>query len=272
MRGARRLSPGARRLSLSKAAHDDARAAAVTLWFLAALTFVAVLSGATASVVGFGIGSLLTPLLALRVGMPTAIAAIALPHAAATAFRFWRLRGAVDWTVVKGFGLLSAAGGLAGALLYTRLGGRALTMTLAGLLILTGASGLTSFATRWHPSRIAGLLGAVSGFFGGLAGNQGGVRSAALLTFQLSPTAFVATATATALLVDMARTPVYLWRAGSTLVALWLPLALATAGVLGGTLLGERVLLGMTAERFRRVVSVAILTLGALLLVRAFQS
>src|SRR5687767_530142 len=233
------------------------------------MTLVAVLSGATAAVVGFGIGSLLTPLLALRVGMPMAIAAIAVPHAAATAFRFWRLRGAVDWRVVRRFGLLSAAGGLAGALLYTRLGGRSLTLALAALLILTGTTGLTSLATRRSSSRAAGLLGAVSGFFGGLAGNQGGLRSAALLTFNLSPAAFVATATATGLLVDIARTPVYLWRAGPELIALWLPLALATVGVLGGTLLGERVLLGMSQERFRRVVSLAILALGVLLLVRA---
>jgi uncharacterized membrane protein YfcA len=242
----------------------------VTLWFLAALTAVAVLSGATAAVVGFGIGSLLTPLLATRVGMPAAIAAIALPHAAATALRFWRLRSAVDWSVVKGFGVLSAIGGLAGALLYTRLGGRALTLALAGLLILTGISGLTGIMTRWNPSRVAGLLGAVSGFFGGLAGNQGGVRSAALLTFRLPPAVFVATATATGLLVDLARTPVYLWRAHAEVVGLWLPIALATAGVLGGTLLGERVLLGMPPERFRKAVSVAILGLGVLLLVRAW--
>jgi uncharacterized membrane protein YfcA len=241
----------------------------VTIWFLTAVTLVAVVSGATAAVVGFGIGSLLTPLLALRVGMPTAIAAIALPHAAATAFRFWRLRRAVDWSVVRRFGLLSAAGGLVGALLYTRLGGQSLTLVLAGLLILTGVSGLTALTTRWQPARLAGLLGLLSGFFGGLAGNQGGVRSAALLTFRLAPPAFVATATATALLVDLARTPVYLWRAGSALLALWLPLGLTTAGVLGGTLIGERLLLGMTAERFRRVVSLAILALGVLLLVRA---
>jgi uncharacterized membrane protein YfcA len=242
----------------------------VTLWFLGALTVVAVLSGATAAVVGFGIGSLLTPLLATRVGMPAAIAAIALPHAAATALRFWRLRAAVDWSVVRGFGVLSAIGGLVGAVLYTRLGGRALTLALAGLLVLTGISGLTGIMTRWNPSRVAGLLGAVSGFFGGLAGNQGGVRSAALLTFRLPPAAFVATATVTGLLVDLARTPVYLWRAGAEMLELWLPISLATAGVLGGTLLGERVLLGMPPERFRKAVSVAILGLGALLLVRAW--
>src|SRR5215216_5198648 len=99
-------------------------------WFYAVLAAVAVLSGATASVVGFGIGSLLTPLLATRVGAPVAVAAVALPHAAATALRCWRLRHAIDRAVLRGFGLLSAAGGLAGALLYTRLGGRALTAAL----------------------------------------------------------------------------------------------------------------------------------------------
>lgn len=242
----------------------------MTVWFLAAITVVGVLSGATAAVVGFGIGSLLTPLLAWRVGMPAAIAAIALPHAMATALRFWRLRRAVDWAVVKRFGLLSAAGGLAGAMLYTRLGGRTLTLALSGLLILTGVTGLTGVLTRWKSTRAAGVLGAISGFFGGLAGNQGGLRSAALLTFELAPTAFVATATATALLVDAARMPVYLWRARSELLVLWLPIALATLGVLGGTLLGERILLGMNPERFRRVVSIAILALGALLLVRSW--
>ena len=182
----------------------------MTVWFLAAIAVVGILSGATATVVGFGIGSLLTPLLALRVGMPAAIAATALPHMMATAFRFWRLRHAVDWTVVKRFGLLSAAGGLAGALLYTRLGGRTLTLALSGLLILTGVTGLTGVLRRWRSTRAAGLIGAISGFFGGLAGNQGGLRSAALLTFDMPPATFVATATATALLVDAARTPVYL--------------------------------------------------------------
>lgn len=239
-------------------------------WFLIVLFLVAMFSGATAAVVGFGIGSLLTPLLAWRVGMPIAIAAVAIPHALATAFRFWRLRRAVAWDVVRTFGVLSAVGGLGGALLYTRLGGRSLALALATLLVLTGISGLTGLAMRWHPQRLAGFLGLVSGFFGGLAGNQGGVRSAAMLGFRLPPAPFVATATATALLVDAARTPVYVWRAGPVLLELWLPLLVSSVAVLGGTLVGERILLGMTMERFRQLVSLAILLLGMLLVARAW--
>ena len=61
------------------------------------------------------------------------------------------------------------------------------------------------------------------GLFGGVAGNQGGIRAAALTSFGLGPQAFVATATATALLVDVARTPVYLWQAGGSLRMVWVP-------------------------------------------------
>ena len=235
--------------------------------FLVALFAVAVLSGATAAIAGFGIGSLLTPLLATQLGTATAIAAVAIPHAAATALRFWRLRRAVDWRVIRAFGLLSATGGLAGALLYARLSSRVLTTVLGGLLIATAVAGVTGWATRQRVTGTgAAILGLLSGFFGGVAGNQGGLRAAALLGFGLAPATYVATSTTIALLVDAARTPVYVWRAGWVLIALTGPIVVATVGVLVGTLLGERVLLGLPIDRFRRIVSALIGLLGVWLL------
>lgn len=230
----------------------------------------AVLGGATAAVAGFGIGSLLTPLLALQLGTPAAVAAVAIPHAAATALRAWRLRAAIDWSVLRRFGLVSALGALAGGLLYARTGGRALTAILGALLVATAAAGLTGWTARWRPRGAAvTALGAASGFFGGIAGNQGGLRAAALLAFPLTPAAYVATSTMTGLLVDAARMPIYLWRAEGTLTAHATLVGVATAGVVTGTLLGERVLLGLSVERFRRLVSVLIAALGVMLLVRA---
>jgi uncharacterized membrane protein YfcA len=235
--------------------------------FLAAILGVAVLSGATASLVGFGIGSMLTPLLALHVGTELAVAAVALPHAVATALRCWRLRREIDWQVLKGFGLLSAIGGLGGAFAYSQLDAVVLTRILGGLLVLTAVAQLAGLATRWQPrGTVVGVVGFASGFFGGIAGNQGGLRAAALTAFRLSPLAFVATSTATGLLVDAARAPIYLYTAGAELWSLWTPIAVATAGVLAGTILGERILLGMPRDRFARLVAVAIGILGLWLL------
>jgi hypothetical protein len=113
------------------------------------------------------------------------------------------------------------------------------------------------------------LLGALSGLFGGLAGNQGGMRAIALLHFRLGPQAFVATATASALLVDLARTPIYLSQRGAALGGLWRFIAAASAGVLAGTLLGERVLLGLSPAQFRKMVGGIVLVIGVTVLWRA---
>jgi hypothetical protein len=235
----------------------------LNLAFLVALLLVAVLSGVTASLTGFGIGSLLTPLLASRYGMASAIAAVALPHALATAVRCWRLRRSIDAAVLRRFGVVSAGGGLAGALLYARLGGATLTRILALLLICTAVFNLAGWARRWRPAGWAvWALGLVSGLFGGLSGNQGGLRAAALSSLGLPAATFVATATATGLMVDAARTPIYAYQAGPTLVALALPISIAAAGVLAGTIAGERLLFAMRPERFRRVVAALIGLLG----------
>jgi uncharacterized membrane protein YfcA len=240
--------------------------------FLFGVFVLAVLSGGTAAVAGFGIGSLLTPLLAASFGTATAVAAVAIPHAAATALRCWRLRANIDWTVVRSFGLLSAAGGLIGALLYTRFSNAALTLTLGLLLLSTTVATIVDLPSRVRVSgAVVSVLGLLSGLFGGLAGNQGGLRAAAMLSLSLSPLRYVATATATAMLVDLVRTPIYVWRAGGVLSSLIAPLGIATIGVLIGTLLGERILLGLSVSQFRNAIAVLIGLLGIWLVVQGLK-
>ena len=188
---------------------------------------------------------------------------MALPHLAASLLRGWRLRHAIDRRVLVSFGLLSAAGGLVGALLFARLAPRALTIVLGALLLMTATAGLTGWTSRLRiHGPIVWILGALSGFFGGVVGNQGGLRAAALSAFGLSPAAFVATSTAVGVIIDLARTPVYLYGGSATLVRLWPLVAVAGAGVIVGTLVGERVLFGLSPARFRGIVSTAIGLLG----------
>ena len=206
-------------------------------------------------------------MLALGVGTKLAVAAVAIPHAAGTAFRLWRLGGRPDRRVLWSFGLTSAAGGLAGALLHGRVGSPSLTLVFGVLLVFVAVSEVTGLAARLHfEGRSAWAAGALSGFLGGLVGNQGGIRSAALLAFGLDKRTFVATATAIGLLVDAARTPVYLWNAGAQLAPLAGPIAVATAGVLLGTLLGGSLLARIPQRAYRPVVAALIGALGLLML------
>jgi uncharacterized protein len=228
---------------------------------------VALAAGSVASVTGFGIGSLLTPLLATSMGMRLAVAAVAVPHVVGTALRFWMLTAAPDRQVLRSFGLASAAGGLSGALLQGWAGNPRLTLVLGLLLVFTAISELTGLAgrLRFH-GRSALIAGALSGFLGGLVGNQGGIRSAALLGFDMRRDTFVATATAIGLFVDGARTPFYVWAQGDALIAHATPIAVATAGVVAGTVAGGRVLGRIPPTWFRPIVAAIIGLLGVWLL------
>jgi uncharacterized membrane protein YfcA len=234
---------------------------------LLVVAVVSVLAGAIASVSGFGIGSLLTPLLAVRIGTKLAVAAVSIPHVAATAFRFWLLRQHVDRRLLCSFGLMSAAGGLAGALLHSYAGSPALTLVFGGLLVFTGFTGLTGLTVRLHfHGWVAWVAGAVSGMLGGLVGNQGGIRSAAMLGFDVPRHAFVATATAVGLIVDGARLPVYLATQGQEIVDLWPFLVTAMVGTILGTVVGERLLRRLPEKVYRRLVSALVLALGVFML------
>src|SRR5262245_45991614 len=236
--------------------------------FVILLAAAALLAGGIAAVSGFGIGSLLTPVLAARVGIDVAVGAVAIPHFIGTAQRFWLLRRHVHREVLLGFGLASAIGGLAGALLHTRIASRWLVVVFGLVLILAGVSELTGWIERARPGRRAAwVAGLLSGALGGLVGNQGGIRSAAMLGFDVPKEAYVATATAVGLIVDLARLPVYLATRWSPIVELWPLLLLAAVAVAAGTVLGTRVLTRLPRPAFRRAVAGMLLALGSYMLV-----
>ena len=224
---------------------------------------VAVLGGSVAAVSGFGIGSILTPWLLLSFPTAEAVAVVAVPHAVATAVRLARLRDAIDLPTFRQFGVASAVGGLAGAALQPVLGSTALTIVLAVLLLTAGTTELARRPVPLPPTRFWRISGGIlSGVFGGLVGNQGGIRSAALLGFRLETRALVATATASAILVDAARVPIYVIAQGEVLAAtapLWLT---GTAGVVVGTLIGVPLLSHIPPHLYRRMVGGLLVILG----------
>jgi uncharacterized protein len=227
------------------------------------ITIAAILAGGIASIAGFGIGSVLTPLLAVHVGTKLAVAAVSVPHLIATALRFALIREHVDKRVFLSFGLTSAAGGLVGALLHAKFSGAILSYILGALLVFAGVMGITGWSSKLRfEGAAAWIAGALSGIFGGLVGNQGGIRSAAMLGMRVSKESFVATATAIALIVDAARMPIYAVTQSKQVLQIWPVLLLAVIGVIIGTIAGERVLRKIPELLFRRLVSLIILGLG----------
>lgn len=235
---------------------------------------------------GFGLGTILMPVFALFFPLPLAIAATAVVHFANNLFKFGLMARQANWAVVARFSLPAAVAAVLGAasLVYFDQLPAVWRYSLAGseyeitavkavigtlivvfaLLELSSRFQALAFAQGWLP-----VGGALSGFFGGLSGNQGALRSAFLLKAGLSKEAFVATGVVSAVIVDAMRLTVY----GSVLLAgqlveaqtLALPVLVATLCAFAGAFLGTRILHKVTLRAVQLVVAMAMLGIGSAL-------
>jgi uncharacterized membrane protein YfcA len=226
-----------------------------------------IIAGMIAAISGFGIGSLLTPLLSIKIGTKIAIAIVSIPHFIGTAIRCWVLRSKIDKKIFIQFGLSSIAGGLVGALLFWKTHTPALTLIFGIILIFASVMELSGLSQKLRVGKTMAFMGGIlSGFLGGLVGNQGGIRSAALLSFNIDRKAFVATATAIGLVVDSVRMPIYFVTEGKQFIGNLIYIILAALGVIIGTWIGIKILDKIPKNIFRRIVAALIFLLGICML------
>lgn len=156
-----------------------------------------------------------------------------------------------------------------GALLQSWAPSVILTVVFGGLMVFAGISNLLGWPDKldikgwWR-----GVVGVLSGLFGGLVGNQGGLGVVGLVGFKLTKTQFVATATAVALAVDVFRVPVYVAAKGTELERLIPEIVIMSAGVVIGTLLGAPLLRRLPERYFKVVLSVVLIVAGILVVAR----
>lgn len=175
---------------------------------------------------GFGLGTLLLPAFAVFFPVGLAVALTAVVHFLNGVFKLFLVWRHVRWPIVWRFGALAIVGAFAGAaallwlsdadpLITYSLFGRAVEITPAKLvvgvllLIFACAELLPAFRKVSFPARFLPLGGLLSGFFGGVAGMQGALRSAFLVKAGLSKESYVATGAAIAFLIDVSRLTVY---------------------------------------------------------------
>ena len=175
---------------------------------------------------GFGLGTLLMPVIAVFFPVAIAIAMTAFVHLLNNAFKLLTLWRDIHWRICILFGFPALLAAIPGAWILTNLSSRAIItqysifnvdaeMTLiklvVGLLLIFFASvEFYSIANKLNISKnFLPLGGILSGFFGGLSGHQGAFRSAFLLHADLNPQQFIATNAAIATLVDITRLIIY---------------------------------------------------------------
>lgn len=235
---------------------------------------------------GFGLGTVLLPAFAIFFPVPVAVAATGVVHLLNNLFKGSLLHTQADWPTVARFGLPAIPAAIVGAWLLGLLGstprlfvwsafGREFGPTSAGatigaLMIVFAILELQpSFQRLAAPPRLMPLGGVITGFFGGLTGQQGAFRSMFLLKSGLEPSRFIATGVLIAVLIDLSRLPTYAASFGDASGGFgshgWALVAVGTLSAFAGAWLGVRYLKKATIGIVRAMVATLMLLIGTAL-------
>ncbi len=175
---------------------------------------------------GFGLGTLLVPVFALFFPIEVAISLTAIVHFLNNLFKLVLVGKHANRKVVVNFGVPAIVFAFLGAFLLTQLtnlqplhqysiGSKMFVIMpvklVIGILLMAFSlfEVVPRLANLQFSQKYLTLGGALSGFFGGLSGNQGALRSAFLLRANLSKESFIASGVVIACLIDVSRLTIY---------------------------------------------------------------
>ena len=239
-------------------------------FFIAILTFFS----------GFGLGTLLTPVFMLFFPVDLAIALTGVVHFFNNIFKLFLVGKNADKQVLLRFGIPAVIAAIAGAWILLNIidlnplftyhfNGRLIEVypvkfIISILLIIFALIDLLPSLNKIQfGKKHMALGGALSGFFGGLSGNQGALRTAFLIKAGLSKEAFIGTSVVISCFVDFTRLAVYSTRFIKADLVDNISLVLcATLAAIAGAYFGNKLLKKVTLKSIQILVAVLLIVVS----------
>lgn len=245
----------------------------VTAFIVAILTFFS----------GFGLGTILTPVFMIFFPVDLAIGLTGLVHFFNNTFKLFLVGRKADKEVLWRFGIPAVIAAMVGSWLLLNITdlkplfayeafGKTIEVfpvkfIISILLIIFASMDLIPYFSKlqFDKDKLS-IGGALSGFFGGLSGNQGALRSAFLIKAGLSKEAFIATAAVVSTFVDFTRLSIYATRFAKTGLTDNLTLVVcATLSAIIGAYIGNKLLKKITLKFLRVTVAIMLIVISLLL-------
>jgi len=230
------------------------------IFYIASLTLIAATIG---TITGFGTSTLMIPVLVIFFPLVEAIFLVAIIHWFGNIWKVALFRSGFNLRLLVLFGVIGLATSYLGA--YISLGANEqLLLRLLGVF-LAGYALFLIFQSKFKipTGNITALSGgALSGFFAGMFGIGGAIRSMFLTAFDLPKAVYIATAGAIGLLVDSTRIIAY-FTGGATLPKeLWYGLLLFIPISFIGAQIAKRIVDKIPQNKFRVMVAVFLFAIG----------
>lgn len=229
---------------------------------------------------GFGLGTLLMPVFAIIFPIHIAVAMTAIVHFANNIFKLALVGRNADKSTVIRFGVPAILAAFLGAFLLQWLSDlqplfsyslfennlqiMPVKLIIAILMLFFALFELVpQFEKLSFPKKYLPLGGVLSGFFGGLSGHQGALRSAFLIKTGLSKESFIGTGVVIACLIDVTRLSVYSNHfAISGIEENSILLIIAILSAFLGAFIGNRMIKKITLSTVKIIVAIMLLLIA----------
>ncbi len=247
------------------------------------ISIVAFLAALLTFFSGFGLGTILTPVMLIFFPPEIAISLTGIVHFCNNIFKLSIIGSQFNKEVLIKFGIPAVLFAFAGSyalfflsndtlfthhLFVNKTHVSYLQFIIAIILIFFALIDLIPFFKKLKFNKsILPIGGILSGFFGGLTGNQGALRSAFLIKMNLEKSVFIATTVVISFFVDLTRISVYISKIKDFEISNYLILGLAAiVSAIAGSFIGFKSLKKITLNFIRNLVAIMILLIAFLLL------
>jgi uncharacterized membrane protein YfcA len=229
---------------------------------------------------GFGLGTILTPVFMIFFPVDLAIALTGIVHFFNNVFKLFLVGRNADREVLLRFGIPAVIAAFAGAWLLLQLTDLKplfsyeiadrkfevfpVKFIISVLLIIFALMDLIPYFSKLQFGKEKlPIGGALIGFFGGLSGNQGALRTAFLIKAGLSKEAFIGTAVVVSTFVDFTRLSVYASRFSKSGLQENITVVIcATLAAIAGAFIGNKLLKKITLKFIQKLVAVMLIVLS----------
>ena len=246
---------------------------------------VALLGSALTLFSGFGLGTLLLPVFGLFFPIEVAIIMTSIVHFSNNIIKLLFFGKQINKEVILKFGIPAIIFAFLGAFVLKILSSMQPIFRyiidnknfevmpikiIIGVLLIVFAliEFIPKFKNLEFNQKYLSFGGALSGFFGGLSGHQGALRTAFLVRTNLSKEAFIATGVGIACLVDISRLSIYIPEIiNNDNISLHYKLIMAaTVSAFLGVYFGNKLLKKITIATIQNIVAVLLFVFGGLLI------
>ncbi|MCC5917708.1 MAG: sulfite exporter TauE/SafE family protein [Cryomorphaceae bacterium] len=229
---------------------------------------------------GFGLGTILTPVFMVFFPVELAIGLTGIVHFFNNIFKLILVGRNADKAVLLRFGIPAVIAAFIGSWLLFNIPDASplfsyemfgktfevypVKFIISLLLIAFASMDLLPFFNKLQFGKDKlSIGGALSGFFGGLSGNQGALRSAFLIKAGLSKEAFIGTAVVVSTFVDFTRLSVYATKFTRAGLNENLAIVLcATLAAIAGAFIGNKLLKKVTLHFLQVVVAIMLILIS----------